>query len=74
MLDAVVSRITLIRKTIFELSELNIRESGCRGSGEVTEPDGAMWYLTCEGRQIGVGVRARYDKDKDRVWVTQLGF
>ena len=42
--------------------------------GQVTDPDGAMWYLTCEGRQIGVGVRGRYDADADRIWFSQLGF
>lgn len=42
--------------------------------GEVTDADGALWYLRCEGRQLGVPVRARYDKETDRVWFLQLGF
>ena len=42
--------------------------------GEVTDPEGVLWYLKCEGRQLGVPVRARYDATADRVWFLQLGF
>lgn len=42
--------------------------------GEVTDSNGALWYLKCEGRQLGVPVRAKYDKEADRVWIVQTGF
>lgn len=42
--------------------------------GDVASADGGIWWLKCEGRQIGVPVKARYDKEADRVWFLQLGF
>lgn len=42
--------------------------------GEMTDPDGAIWWLSCEGRMVGVPVKARYDKEADKVWFLQLGF
>ena len=42
--------------------------------GEVTDAGGAIWWLRCEGRAVGVPVKARYDKEKDHVWFLQLGF
>lgn len=47
--------------------------------GELTDPDGALWYLKCEGRALGVPIRLRYvpdaeDKSKGRFWFVQLSF
>ncbi len=42
--------------------------------GEVTDSDGALWYLKCEGRALGVPIRMRYDAEADRVWFVQLSF
>lgn len=47
--------------------------------GELTDPDGALWYMKCEGRALGVPIRLRYVKDADdstkgRFWFVQLSF
>lgn len=42
--------------------------------GEVTDPDGALWYMKCEGRALGVPIRMRYDSEADRIWFVQLSF
>ena len=40
----------------------------------MNDKDGALWYLNCKGRMLGVPVRVRYDKEKDKLWFTQLSF
>lgn len=42
--------------------------------GEVTDKDGALWYMKCEGRALGVPIRMRYDAEADRIWFVQLSF
>lgn len=42
--------------------------------GEVVSGEEVVWFVKCEGRQMPVGVRFRYDKEGDRFYFTHLGF
>lgn len=42
--------------------------------GEVTDIEGALWYMKCNGRALGVPIRMRYDSEASRIWFVQLSF
>lgn len=42
--------------------------------GEVASGDEVIWFIKCEGRQMPVSVRFRYDKEADRFYYAHLGF
>lgn len=67
----------------YQLKQANLKAGACLKDGTVSVKQrmgdastGAetRWFIRCEGREMPVAVRFRYDAAEDRVWFSHLGF
>lgn len=67
----------------YQLKQANLHSAAClkdgkidvsQRTGDAATDDEVRWYIRCEGRQIPIAMRFHYDKEKDQVFFSHLGF